>query len=107
MSSMGAGGNTNEVACWINAEISFMKPDFGARVVFGVDPEKEPERYKETLAKMSNGTSAYDMAAIYSAQDVIDPRDTRDWLIRMLEVHRLRMTGGVGQHLMRAWPTTY
>lgn len=107
VSSMGAGGNTDEVACWVTAEISFMKPDFGARVVFGVDPEKEPERYKETLAKMSKGTSAYDMAAIYSAQDVIDPRDTRDWLIRMLEVHRLRMTGGVGQHLMRAWPTTY
>lgn len=47
------------------------------------------------------------MAGIYTAQDVIDPRDTRDWLIRMLEVHTLRMTNGVGQHLMRNWPTTY
>ena len=56
---------------------------------------------------MSKGTSAYDMAAIYTAQDVIDPRDTRGWLIRMLEVHRLRMTGGVGQHLLRTWPTSY
>ena len=39
--------------------------------------------------------------------DVIDPHDTRDWLIRMLEVHRLRMSGGVGQHLMRTWPRSY
>jgi acetyl-CoA carboxylase carboxyltransferase component len=107
VSSMGAGGNADEVACWVTAEVSFMKPDFGARVVFGVDPEKEPEKYQETVARMSKGTSAYDMAAIYTAQDVIDPRDTRDWLIRMLEVHRSRATGGLGQHLMRTWPTTY
>jgi len=24
----------------------------------------------------------------------------------MLDVHRLRMSGGVGQHLMRGWPTS-
>jgi methylmalonyl-CoA decarboxylase subunit alpha len=107
VSNMGAGGNADEVACWVTAEVSFMKPDFGARVVFGVDPEMEPEKYREALAKMSKGTSPYDMAAIYTAQDVIDPRATREWLIRMLEVHRLRMSGGVGEHLMRAWPTSY
>jgi methylmalonyl-CoA decarboxylase subunit alpha len=107
VSNMGAGGNADELACWVTAEVSFMKPDFGARVVFGVDPEKEPGRYKEAVAKMSRGTTPYDMAAIYTAQDVIDPRDTRDWLIRMLDVHRMRMTGGVGEHLMRTWPTSY
>jgi acetyl-CoA carboxylase carboxyltransferase component len=107
VSNMGAGGNADEVACWLTAEVSFMKPDFGARVVFGVDPEKDPEAYKEAVAKMSKGSSPYDMAAIYTAQDVIDPRDTRDWLIRMLEVHRMRSSGGVGEHLMRTWPTSY
>jgi acetyl-CoA carboxylase carboxyltransferase component len=107
VSNMGAGGNADEVACWLTAEVSFMKPDFGARVVFGVDPEKDPEAYKEAVAKMSKGNSPYDMAAIYTAQDVIDPRDTRDWLIRMLEVHRMRSSGGVGEHLMRTWPTSY
>jgi acetyl-CoA carboxylase carboxyltransferase component len=104
---MGAGGNADEVACWVTAEVSFMKPDFGARVVFGADPDRDPAQYEEAVRRMSKGTSAYDMAAIYTAQDVIDPRDTRDWLIRMLEVHRSRLTGGVGQHLMRTWPTTY
>lgn len=56
---------------------------------------------------MSKGTSAYDMAAIYTAQDVIDPRDTREWLIWMRDVHRMRLTNGVGEHLMRTWPTSY
>lgn len=106
VSNMGAGGNADEVACWVTAEISFMKPEFGARVVFGADPS-DREAYAAAVAKMSKGTTPYDSAAVYTAQDVIDPRDTRDWLIRMLEVHRMRLAGGVGQHLMRTWPTSY
>jgi acetyl-CoA carboxylase carboxyltransferase component len=106
VSNMGAGGNADEVACWMTAEVSFMRPEFGARVVFGADPA-DRETYAAAVAKMSKGTTAYDSAAVYTAQDVIDPRDTRDWLIRMLEVHRLRLAGGVGQHLMRTWPTSY
>lgn len=107
VSNMGAGGNSDEVACWVTADVSFMKPEFGARVVFGADPEKDPAKYKDAVEKMSKGTTAYDMAAVYTAQDVIDPRETRDWLIRMLEVHRMRMSNGVGEHLMRTWPTSY
>ena len=106
VSNMGAGGNADEVACWVTAEVSFMKPEFGARVVFGADPA-DKEAYAAAVAKMSKGTTAYDSAAVYTAQDVIDPRDTRDWLIRMLEVHRMRLASGVGQHLMRTWPTSY
>jgi len=106
VSNMGAGGNADEVACWVTAEVSFMKPEFGAKVVFSAS-EDEPEKFSEAVAKMSKGTSAYDMAAIYTAQDVIDPRDTRSWLIRMLDVHRMRLTNGVGEHLMRNWPTSY
>jgi len=106
VSNMGAGGNTDVLAAWATAEVSFMKPEFGARVVFGVMPE-ETERFAEAVEKMAKGTSAYDMAAVYTAQDVIDPRDTRAWLARMLEVHELRLTRGVGEHLMRTWPTSH
>jgi len=106
VSNMGAGGNADEVCCWVSAEVSFMKPEFGAQVVFGASPE-EPDTFKEAVAKMSKGTTPYDMAAIYTAQNVIDPRDTRDYLKHMLEIHRLRLTNGVGEHLMRTWPTSY
>ena len=37
----------------------------------------------------------------------LDPRDTREYLIRTLQVHRLRMKNGVGEHLLRNWPTSY
>jgi hypothetical protein len=47
------------------------------------------------------------MARIFSAQDVIKPQETRNYLIRMFEVQQKRRSGGVGQHLMRTWPTSY
>ena len=106
VSNMGAGGNADEVCCWVTAEVSFMKPEFGAKVVFGASPD-DPEKFKAAVAKMNKGSTPYDMAAIYTAQNVIDPRDTREYLKRTLEVHRLRLTNGVGEHLMRTWPTSY
>ncbi|MBM3341849.1 MAG: methylmalonyl-CoA carboxyltransferase [Betaproteobacteria bacterium] len=106
VSNMGAGGNADEVACWVSAEVSFMKPEFGAQIAYGASPDHADE-FKAAVEKMTKGTTAYDMASIYTAQDVIDPRGTRAWLIRMLEVHRMRLNGGVGEHLMRTWPTSY
>lgn len=106
VSNMGGGGNADELACWYTSEVSFMKPEFGAQVVFGAKPA-DPEKFREAVAKMSKGTTAYDMAAVYTAHDVIEPRHTRDWLIRMLEIHCTRASDGVGEHLMRSWPTSY
>ncbi|MDB5810159.1 MAG: Methylmalonyl-CoA carboxyltransferase [Betaproteobacteria bacterium] len=106
VSNMGAGGNSDELCCWVTAEVSFMKPEFGAKVVFGVT-EDEPEKFKAAVEKMTRGSTPYDMAAIYTAQNVIDPRDTRDYLKHVLAIHRPRLTNGVGEHLMRTWPTSY
>jgi hypothetical protein len=55
---------------------------------------------------MSKDTSAYDLASVFASQHVIDPRATRDFLIRALEVHGLRRSGGIGEHLMSVWPQT-
>jgi hypothetical protein len=56
---------------------------------------------------MTRDTSAYDAAATNAVHAVIHPCETRDYLIRVLDVHRMRMSNGVGQHLMRTWPTSY
>jgi methylmalonyl-CoA decarboxylase subunit alpha len=103
--NMGGGRNSDEVAAWPTAEISFMDPHFAVRIVDGYQPNT-PE-FAEALARMERDSSVYDIAAIYGVQAVIRPEETRDYLIRMLGVHRSRLTGGIGQHLMRAWPTTY
>jgi hypothetical protein len=47
------------------------------------------------------------LASVYAAQAVIRPQETRDYLARMLDVYQLRKTRGVGQHLMRTWPTSF
>jgi hypothetical protein len=55
---------------------------------------------------MNKDSEPWDIAGLYAVQSILAPHTTRDYLIRMLDVHRLRMTGGVGQHLMRSWPTS-
>ncbi len=103
--NMGGGRNSDEMAAWPTAEVSFMDPTFAVKIVHGLEPG-EPG-YDEALAAMNRESAPWDMASIYAAQSVIRPEETRDYLIRMLDVHRLRLTHGVGQHLMRAWPTSY
>jgi acetyl-CoA carboxylase carboxyltransferase component len=76
-------------------------------VLYGVKHEDDPERFAQLKAEVERDTAAWGLAELYEAQDVIDPRDTRDYLIRTLEAHRLRMKKGVGEHLLRNWPTSY
>ena len=102
---MGGGRNSDEVAAWPTAEVSFMDPTFAVKIVHGLSPG-EPG-FDEAFAQMNKDSEAWGIAAIYAVQSVIQPHETRDYLIRMLEVHRQRLTNGVGQHLMRAWPTSF
>ena len=103
--NMGGGRNSDEVAAWPTAEVSFMDPTFAVKIVQGL--EAGDPGYDEALATMKRDSEAWDMASVYAVQSVIRPEETRDYLIRMLEVHRSRLTRGVGQHLMRSWPTSY
>jgi methylmalonyl-CoA decarboxylase subunit alpha len=105
--NMGGAGNADSVVAWYTAELNFMDPRHAVTIVHGVKEQDDPERYQELLAEMTKGTSAYDAAAGNNLHAVIDPAETRDYLIRLLDVHRMRMSGGVGKHLMRTWPTSY
>lgn len=104
--NMGLGGNTDDACAWTTAEISFMDPSHGATIVYGVSESEDPEKFRTAREEMAKDTSAYEAAAVFSVNDVIDPRDTRQYLKRALEVHSLESRGGVGEGHMRAWPTT-
>lgn len=102
--NMGGGRNSDEVAAWPTAEVSFMTPAFAATVVHGLragDPG-----FDEKVAEMDRENAVWDIASMYGVQHVIQPHDTRDYLIRVLRTHKLRLTGGIGRHLMRQWPTS-
>jgi len=105
--NMAGGRNADEVACWPSADLGFMDPAVSVNVLYGVKKEDDPGRFEQLVAEVQRDTSAWALAGLYEAQNVIDPRDTRDYLIRMLAVHRLRLKRGVGAHQLANWPTSY
>lgn len=102
--ALGGGEHNDEMVAWPSAEISFMDPVFATKIVHGLTAGDEG--FEAALAEIQKDIEVWDMASIFSAHDVIKPQETRDYLIRMLEVHRRRRTNGVGQHLMKTWPTS-
>lgn len=103
--AMGGGAHNDVMVAWPTAEISFMDPVFATNIVHNKSPKDDG--FDEAFADIQKDLEVWDMARIFSAHDVIKPQETRAFLIRVLDVHRRRRSGGVGQHLMRTWPTSY
>lgn len=105
--NMGAANTADTVAVWFTADISFMDPGSAVRVVHGVRREEDPESFSRHLEKMTRDNTGYDLASVYGAQDVIDPRETRDYIIGSLATYTRKRNGGIGDHLLSGWPTSY
>ena len=105
--NMGGGRNSDELILWPTAELGFMDPVVGVNILYQVQEKDDPQRFKQLHDELARDTSPWDLAALYEGQMVIDPRDTRSVLIRMLEVYRMAPNRGVGKHLLRNWPTSY
>ncbi len=103
--AMGGGVHNDAMVAWPTAEVSFMDPVFATNIVHNLSAGDEG--FADALAHIQKDLEIWDMARIFSAHDVIRPEETREFLIRMFEIHRRRRSGGIGQHLMRTWPTSY
>ena len=84
-----------------------MDPRVGVNVVYGITREDDPEEFERRVAELDRDSEPWELAELYEAQEVIDPRETRQYLIDMLEIYRGRMRGGLSQHLLSSWPTSY
>jgi methylmalonyl-CoA decarboxylase subunit alpha len=104
--NMGGGRNSDEVAAWPGAEVSFMDPAYAVDVVTWGRDASEEERSK-ILEAMAQDSTVYGLAEINAVQSVIRPKTTRKYLLEMLEIHNLRLSNGIGQHRMAYWPTTF
>lgn len=100
----GPGAGADFIAAWPTAEIGFMDPEIAADIVYGALSEQER---KASLEKMIGDLSPYPAAGSYHIQDVIDPRETRDYLINALRVIRDWKNKGLGQHKLANWPTKF
>jgi len=105
--NMGGTRNSDEMLAWYTAEVGFMDPNVGVNVLHGVTYQDDKDRFLKLRAEIQRESSAYDLAGIYSAQAVIDPRETRTYLKRLLAVHRRGPSRGISKHLLGGWPTTY
>ena len=105
--NMAGTRNADEMLAWPSADIGFMDPNVAVNVVYGVTYEQDRELFAKHLKEVTEASSAYDLASIYSSQFVIDPRETRQVIARLLEVHNRDRTGGISKHQLGNWPTTF
>jgi acetyl-CoA carboxylase carboxyltransferase component len=103
--AMGGGAHNDSMIAWPMAEVSFMDPVFATNIVHNKSPGEDG--FDEALANIQQDLEIWDMARIFSAHDVIKPQETRSRLIRLLDLHQRRRSGGIGEHNMRTWPTSY
>jgi acetyl-CoA carboxylase carboxyltransferase component len=106
----GSGCATEFLVAWPTAEMSFVDPEIAANVVFAgkLQSSRDLAAQKEKLTQQLIEDSApYPAAGLHYLHDVIDPRETRDYIIRALEICQDRRTGGVGQHRLANWPTKF
>jgi acetyl-CoA carboxylase carboxyltransferase component len=106
----GSGCATEFIVAWPTAEMSFVGPEIAANVVFAGKMQNSPElaAQKESfIRQMIMDSAPYSAAGMHYIHDVIDPRDTRNFIIRALEVCRDRRTGGIGAHRLANWPTKF
>ncbi len=104
--NMGGGRNSDDVAVWPTGEISFMDPHYATEVVaWGRDlSDDEKTGIRDEMAR---DNEPWGLAEVFAAQAVIRPEETRTYLVRQLEIHDMRLSGGIGRHRLAAWPTTY
>jgi acetyl-CoA carboxylase carboxyltransferase component len=105
--NMGGGRNADEVAAWPTADYGFMDPSVAVNVLFNVRAEDDPQRFKELVEEVQRDSSAWSLAGLYEAHSVIDPRATRDFIVDALDAHFDHRSGGIGEHLLANWPTSY
>ncbi|HBT25358.1 MAG TPA: methylmalonyl-CoA carboxyltransferase, partial [Pseudothermotoga sp.] len=78
------------VAAWPTAEIAVMGPEGAANIIFRKDIESapNPEEKRKELVQMYKETFAnpYVAASRGYIDAVIDPRQTRDWLIKVIDI---------------------
>jgi acetyl-CoA carboxylase carboxyltransferase component len=106
----GTGMGADFVLAWPNAEISFMAPEVAANVVYRrkIDESEDVKAAREQAERQIRAAGApWKAAGLNLLEDVIDPRDTRKVLCRILTLARGSDGGYRSRRLLANWPTTF
>lgn len=106
----GSGCGADFLVAWPTAEMSFVDPAIAANVVYGGRPEAsrpETAEWRALCERLVEDAAPYGAAARHFIHDVIDPRETRAYLVRALEIAVNARRGGIGEHRLANWPTKF
>ena len=98
------------VVAWPTASISFVDPEIGVKLVYGSkiaaaqDPDVERERL---LNEWAVDSTPWKAAEQHYFDDIIDPKDTRKYLIEALKITRGKRGSTISQHRLQNWPTGF
>jgi methylmalonyl-CoA decarboxylase subunit alpha len=106
----GSGCGADFLVAWPSAEMSFVDPAIAANVVYGGKPsasDRNSEEWKALYKQMIDDASPFGAAGHHHIHDVIDPSQTRDYIIHALEIAKNNRTNGIGEHKLANWPTKF
>jgi acetyl-CoA carboxylase carboxyltransferase component len=85
----GRGYEPDGIVAWPTAEISLMGAEGAVNIIFRkeIEASADPAKTREELvARYQNEISLEKAAAGAYIDDIIDPRDTKKWIVKMLEL---------------------
>jgi len=106
----GSGAAPDFHVAWPTAEMSFVDPAIAANVVHGGKKsadDKESEEWQNLMNQLVDDASPYGAAGRHYLHDVIDPRETRDYIIKALEISHNARKKGLSEHKLANWPTKF
>ena len=103
--NMGGGRNSDEVAVWPMADLGFVDPAIGVNILHRIKRADDPERFDQLAADLARDSSAWELAALYEAQTVLEPQNTRTYIANMLAVRT--NASSIGRHFLANWPTSF
>ncbi|MEE8353160.1 MAG: carboxyl transferase domain-containing protein [Dehalococcoidales bacterium] len=104
----GSNCGPDYIAAMTTAEISFMSPEAAANVVYlrRIEAADDPEAERaELIRQMGLESSPFPAAAVGLLDEILDPRDTRKYIIDRFEFLRKSKGDFVSEHYLQTWPT--
>jgi len=104
----GTNCGSDFLVAWPTADISFMSPQAGVNVVYRpvIEAAENPQAERERLLKQWEHESApWKAAAKHLLDDVIEPRDTREFINKSLDMLHGSGRGFMSKKYLQAWPT--
>jgi acetyl-CoA carboxylase carboxyltransferase component len=106
----GTGCAADFLVAWPSAEISFVDPAIAANVVHGGKSsasDKKSDEWQNLVQQLVDDASPYGAAGKHFIHDVIDPKETRAYIIKALEISYNARRRGIGEHKLANWPTKF